>query len=160
MLRELIRSYDYTLQFVQQSVVDLSEEQMVQQPPMVPNHATWTLGHLIFSCQGIATELGSEPWLRENWESLFGYGSTPSSDRSVYPTKSEMLSHLSDASERLRQTLLAVDESVLKQPLPDENFPTMAKLLTQVIVAHTAFHAGQLSVWRRAIGKPSVSVFI
>ncbi len=160
MIDELIHTLEYTLDFVTKSVADLSEEEMVQQPSGVPNHAMWTLGHLVFSCQGIAAELGAEQWLPDDWESIFGYGSTPSTDLSLYPKKSEMLSHLADAASRLRQTLLAADESVVRQSLPDRIVPAMGHLLIQVVVGHTAYHVGQLAVWRRAIGKRPVSVFI
>lgn len=160
MLPELIRAFDYTVHFIEQSVADLSKHEMVEQPKNVPNHGTWTLGHVIFSCQGIAAELGAEQWLPDDWEARFGYGSTPSSDPSRYPDKSEMLSLFTDAASRLRQVLLAADESVLRRSLPDESLPTMGHLLIQVVVGHTAYHAGQLAVWRRAIGKPSAGVFI
>jgi uncharacterized damage-inducible protein DinB len=156
----MVQTFDATLAFVERSVADLSEQQMVEQPIGVPNHGAWTLGHIIVSCQGMAAELGAEPWLPDDWESLFGYGSTPSPDRSRYPTKAELLAVLADAAKRLRQTLLAADESVLSRPLPDETFPTMRELLLQVVVAHTAYHAGQLAVWRRAIGRESAGVFV
>jgi uncharacterized damage-inducible protein DinB len=159
-INELIHTFEYALDFVTKSVADLSEEEMVQQPHAVPNHGTWTLGHLIVSCQGIATELGAVQWLPDDWESMFGYGSKPLSDLSLYPNKSEMLSHIADAASRLCQLLLETDESDLRRSLPDETLPTKRHLLVQVVVAHTAYHAGQLAVWRKAIGKPSVSVFI
>jgi uncharacterized damage-inducible protein DinB len=102
--------------------------------------------------------------LPNEWESLFGYGSTPSSVVSHYPKKTELLSMLTDAAHRLRQALLATNASVLSQPLPDEQgreiLPTVGHALLQVVVAHNAFHAGQLAVWRRAIGKESVAVFV
>ena len=160
MVSELVHTLEATLKFIEQSVVDLSEQQMVEQPTGVPNHGTWTLGHIIFSCQGIAVELGAEQWLPDDWESEFGYGSTPLSDPKRYPKKPELLSLLADAKSRLRQTVLAVNESVLGKSLPDEMLPTMGHLLLQVVVAHTAYHAGQLAVWRRAIGKQSVGVFV
>jgi len=160
MITELVQIFENTVKFVEQSVADLSEQQMVEQPTGVPNNGTWTLGHIIYSCQGIAAELGATDWLPDDWESTFGYGSTPSSDVSSYPKKSEMLTLLADAAGRLRQTLLDADDSVLSQSLPDEDLPTMGHLLLQVVVAHTACHAGQLAVWRRAIGKESVAVFI
>ena len=160
MVPELVHTFETTVKFLEQSVADLSEQQMVEQPIGVPNHGTWTLGHIIYSCQGIAAELGAEQWLPDDWESAFGYGSTPLSDLQRYPSKLELLTHLADATSRLRQTLLTADESVLGQSLPDDTLPTMGHLLLQVVVAHTAYHAGQLAVWRRAIGKPSVAVFV
>jgi hypothetical protein len=160
MIAELVRTFDTTLKFMELSVADLSDEQMVEQPVGVPNHGMWTLGHMTFSCQGVAVELGVPPWLPDHWETTFGYGSTPSSTRSGYPSKGEMLAYLADAKHRLRQTLVAADERVLNQSLADPTFPTMRHLLMQVVGAHSAYHAGQLSVWRRAIGKESAGVFI
>ena len=160
MITELVHTLESSLKFVELSVADLSEQEMIDQPTGVPNHGTWTVGHLIYSCQGIAAELGAEPWLPDHWESTFGYGSTPSTELTQYPNKSEMLQLLADAANRLGEILVSLDESVLSRSLPDETLPTMGHLLMQVVVAHTAYHAGQLTVWRRAIGKPSVGVFV
>ena len=160
MMPELLHTFRSTLNFIEGSVADLSEEEMIKQPAGVPNHATWTLGHLIHSCQGIAGELGAPPWLPDEWGSAFGYGSTPEPDLSRYPSKSEMLRTLAEAADRLHEVLSSVSESTLKRSLPDEALPTMGHLLFQVVVAHTAFHAGELAVWRRAIGKQSAAVFV
>jgi len=160
MIDELVSTFETTVKFVEQSVADLSEEQMVEQPAGIPNNGTWTVGHITFSCQGIAAELGADPWLPDDWESVFGYGSTPSSDLSRYPKKAEMLTVLADSAARLREILVSASESDLRQPLPDDTMPTVHHLLLQVVVAHTAFHAGQLAMWRRAIGQQSVAVFV
>jgi uncharacterized damage-inducible protein DinB len=164
MIDELINTFDSTLKFIEQSVSDLTEQEMVQQPTGVPNHGAWTLGHIIYSCQGIADGLGVEGWLPDDWESLFGYGSTPASEVSHYPEKAEMLTMLTDSADRLRQALHATDESILRQPLPDEQgrkiLPTVGHALVQVVAAHTAYHAGQLAIWRRAMGKGSLAVFV
>jgi hypothetical protein len=145
---------------MEQSVEDLSDEEMVEQPSGVPNHATWTLGHIIFSCQGMATELGTAPWLPDDWESVFGYGSTPRSGKHRYPEKAQLKTLLADATIRLCRAVRSANASVLRRELPDKDFPKMSHLLLQVVIAHTAFHAGQLAVWRRAIGKESVAVFV
>jgi hypothetical protein len=48
----------------------------------------------------------------------------------------------------------------LDRPLPDpaygKLFPTVRHALTQVMVAHAAFHVGQVGVWRRAMGLPRI----
>ena len=160
MIDELSRIVEATIRFVHQSVDDLSEEEMVRQPPGVPNHATWTLGHIIYSCQGMARELGAETWLPDDWEPTFGYGSTPRPEQHSYPTKAQLQTLLTDAEGRLCQTLRSVDASVLQRRIPNEDFPTMGHILLQVVVAHTAYHAGQLAVWRRAMGKEPAAVFV
>jgi hypothetical protein len=156
---EMIHTFEATARFMEQSVEDLSDEEMVAKPSGVPNHATWTFGHIVVSCQGMAMELGAAPWLPEDWESLFGYGSTPGSG-GIYPKKEELRALLADATRRLCDTLRGLDPSVLTRELSDDDFPTMGHLLLQVVVAHTAYHAGQLSVWRRALGKDPVAVFV
>ena len=160
MKSELVRTFEITTEFIQKSVADLSDDEMVVQPAGVPNHAAWTLGHIVYSCQEIAAELGSDRWLPETWKSEFGYGSTPVPDSNKYPTKAEMLNLLAAAISRLRQSLLNAGDSVWQRRLADDQLPTMADMLLQVVLAHTAYHAGQLAVWRRAIGKPSAGVFI
>jgi uncharacterized damage-inducible protein DinB len=165
MIPELIGCFDRSLAYIRGLVADLSDEEMVQQPPGAPNHAAWTLGHLIHSCQAIAAELGIAPWLPDDWEGRFGYGSAPSAAaESGGCCKAALLVCLADASDRVRAVLLATDERMLKDPLPDQKareiLPTLGDALLQVVVAHTAFHAGQLAAWRRAIGRPPVGVFV
>ena len=99
MIDKLVNTFDSTLKFMEQSVSDLTEQEMVQQPAGVPNHGIWTLGHVIYSCQRVADGLGVEGWLPEEWESLFGYGSMPSSAVSRYPKKTEMLARLTDSAK-------------------------------------------------------------
>ena len=164
MIPELIGCFERTVAFMQESVADLSDEDLVLQPPGVPNHAAWTLGHVIYSCQAMAGELGVDTWLPREWESRFGYGSSPMVIVSQHPCKAELLGALADASDRLRTALLAVDERAWAEPLPDERvrdlLPTKGHALLQVVAAHTAYHAGQLVAWRRAIGRPAVGVFL
>ena len=164
MVPELVACFDRSLAYVRELVADLTDEEMVLQPPGVPNHGAWTLGHMIFSCEQMARELGVESWLSGDWESQFGYGSSPGPMTSICSTKSSALAALEDAAQRLRVALLRIDENTLTRPLPDEGaraiMPTMAEALIQVVAAHTAFHAGQLAAWRRAIGRRPVGVFI
>jgi hypothetical protein len=156
----MIHALEYTVGFMEKSVEDLSDGEMVKQPPGVPNHATWTLGHVIFSCQEMAAYIGAPRWLPGDWESVFGYGSTPRPEGDQYPPKTDLLALLSEAATRLCRALREVDAAVLGRPLPGDDFPSTGHVLLQVVVAHTAYHAGQLAVWRRAVGKESAAVFV
>jgi hypothetical protein len=162
MIPELVASFDRSLAFMRGLIADLSDEEMVLQPPGAANHAAWTLGHVIHSCQAIAGELGVAPWLPD--DRSVGYGSSPTAAAaSPGSGKAALLARC-----RTRRTgcerLCCTDESRLKDPLPDENtrkiLPTLGDALLQVVSAHTAFHAGQLAAWRRAIGRPPAGVFI
>lgn len=77
MISELVSCFERTLAFVRVSVADLSDEGFVPQPPGVPNHAAWTLGHVIHSCQAIAGEPGVEPWRHDPMSSSDSDGELP-----------------------------------------------------------------------------------
>lgn len=164
MIRELVACFERTVTYLEASVADLSDDDLVLQPPGVPNHAAWTLGHVIHSFQAMAGELGVQPWLPADWESRFGYGSSPAEVALQHPSTTELLAALRDASDCLRAALLNLDESALAEPLPDdaarELLPTKGHALLQIVAAHTAYHAGQLAVWRRAIGRKSAGLFL
>jgi hypothetical protein len=165
MIVELVGCLDRATAYIRGLVADLSDQQMILQPPGAPNHAAWTLGHLIHSWQVIAVELGVNSWLPDEWESFFGYGSSPADVvGSTHSSRDVLTASLADASNRLRAALLATEERRLGEPLPDassrESLRTIGEALVQVVCAHTAFHAGQLAAWRRAIGREPVGVFI
>jgi hypothetical protein len=164
MITEIVSCLDHALNFVQEQVADLSDDEIALQPAGAPNHAAWTLGHLVYSCQSMAVECGMQPWLPSDWESQFGYGSSPQSVKSELLSRPKLLAALTEAGNRLRTALRAIDEDALAKPLPDEQarevLPTVAHALLQVVVAHTSFHAGQLAAWRRAIGRTPVGVFV
>ena len=163
MLPQLVASFDHAVAFIEDQVADLSDEELRLQPPGAPNHAAWTVGHVVHSCQEIAGEIGVERWLPGDWEARFGYGSMPAPDGSTAVSKAALLAALHDARDRLRVALGALDARALAAPLPHDEarhlFPTLGHALLQVVVAHTAFHAGQLAAWRRAIGRAPVGVF-
>ena len=164
MLKELVASFEYTVGFVEELVADLGDQEMSLQPSGAPNHATWTLGHIVHSCHAMAVEFGAEAWLPEEWEARFGYGTKPAAGTPSDLTKDALLRNLGEARDRLSQRLRQLGADALAVPLPaeegDNPFPTMGHILVQVVGAHTAYHAGQLAAWRRAIGRPPVGVFI
>lgn len=67
---------------------------------------------------------------------------------------------LRESGARLIGAVSRLDNSTLDQPFPDPGyldvFPTVRHALTQVLVAHMAFHLGQISVWRKAMGLPEI----
>jgi len=151
MVSEIVSSFDRTVAFVLDLVADVPDDQMTTQPPGVPNHAAWTLGHMAVSCEGVAGEFGVEPWLPDTWQKLFGYGSTPSGAVSGFPGKAALVEALGDSSKRLRTVIVEASPEQLATPLPDEKLrqilPTLGHAAVQVVVAHAAYHAGQLAVW-------------
>ena len=164
MITQMTGILEYTLDFIRQQVADLSDEEMVMQPTGAPNHAAWTLGHVIHACQAIAVEVRKDITSSTEWESRFGFGTCPNPTMSENLTKSSLLADLAETSDQLRTAIQTLDTGFLDRPPSEENmreiFPTMGHVLMQVVVAHTAYHAGQLAAWRRAIGRAPVGVFV
>lgn len=160
MIAEVLNSYDLHLEFLRRLVSDLNDEQMVTQPDNALNHAAWTIGHLIYSCQSLGGELGVLPWLPDDWDKQFGTGSTPIDDAEKYPDKVSLLQHLDEAKLKLTAGLEESGESGLTMPLPDvryrDRFPTIGHAVVHILSGHTALHLGQLIVWRRAMRLPAI----
>jgi uncharacterized damage-inducible protein DinB len=164
MTGEISNSLSLHIRTLHELIGDLDDAQMTRQPPGVPNHPAWTLGHIAYSFQGIGEEIGLDPWLPEDWTERFATGSTPVGDAGAYPVKQELLDMLTDGERRVREWLLATDDTALNSPLPDERvreiLPTLGHAVLHVLVGHTAAHLGQLAVWRRALGLPPATTII
>lgn len=164
MIAELVNCLDRATAYIQATIADLADEELTLQPRGVPNHAAWTVGHIVHSWQAIGAELGAASWLPHDWETSFGYGTSPAAIETRHASKAALAASLVEANERLRAVLLELDATRLPEPLPRadarELFASTGDALLQLVVAHTAFHAGQLAAWRRAIGRKPVGVFI
>jgi hypothetical protein len=154
----VLHSFAYCLDFLREQLADVAAADMVAQPNGIVNHPAWVVGHLTYSCQLLAETIGVPRWLPDDWDKRFGTGSVPVADPNVYETKDDALAVLHDAQSRITRAVAGLDDALLDAPFPDESyrevFPTIRHALTQVLVAHTASHIGQLTVWRRAMGLP------
>lgn len=161
MISQILNSNALTRDFLGRLLADVDDARMTLQPAGVPNHPAWIIGHLAFSCQAIGGELGLEPWLSGEWVELFTRGSMPTDDRARYPSKEELLAALDDGNTRLRDRLAAMSPEELAAPLPDARFryrfPTLGDAVAHILAGHAALHAGQLTVWRKAVGLPAIS---
>jgi DinB superfamily len=154
----VLHSFAYSLDYLREQLADVTDADRVAQPGGIANHPAWIIGHLTFSCQLLAAEIGVEPWLPGSWAARYGTGSVPQADAGAYESKDKLLAHLNAAQARISAAVASLDPGRLDQPLPDpvyrEVFPTVCHAITQVLVAHTSFHVGQISAWRAAMGLP------
>lgn len=157
-IQPVLHSFAYALEYLREQVADLLPADLVAQPPGATNHPAWTIGHLIFACELIGGVIGLQPWLPDGWTKRYGSGSTPTADSGQYESKDDLLAHLRDAQTRVMNAAARLDDAQLDQPFPHpsylEVFPTVRHALVQVLVGHTAFHIGQVAVWRKAMGLP------
>ena len=157
-IQPVLHSFDYALDYLREQVADVAPADMAAQPHGIPNHPAWLIGHLTYACELLSGALGVAPRLPGDWADRFGTGSVPAASVTRYEPKDVALAILRDAQGRLARTVEQLDEARLDDPFPDESlraeFPTIRHALTQILAGHAAFHVGQLSVWRKAMGLP------
>jgi hypothetical protein len=157
-MKPVLHSFAYSLDFLREQLADVSAADMVAQPDRIANHPAWVIGHLTFSCQMLGGAIGLAEWLPADFAKRFGSGSVPVADASRYETKEATLAKLRDAQNRITASVERLDDAQLDAPFPDESyrdvFPTIRHALTQVLVGQTAYHVGQVTIWRKAMGLP------
>jgi len=161
MIAGLLNSFTMNLEHARRLLDDLDDEQMTLRPAEGVNHPAWIAGHIALSFQMIGGELGLRPWLPAEWTELFETGSTPVTQRTVYPDKARLLAALDEGRERLSSALANMTDADLDGPLPDEKcrhvFPMIGSAVLHILTVHAATHLGQLSAWRRMMGLPRVA---
>ncbi len=156
----VVHSFRYSIDYLKLQLATVTDRQMHAQPPGVRNHPAWIVGHLVHTCQLLGELAGVKPWLDESWSRRYGSGSEPQDTPGLYETKEKLLASLENAAERIDNAAGMMNESELDAVFPAEQlrevFPTVRHAFTHVLTAHTAYHVGQISVWRRAMGLPAI----
>lgn len=155
-MKPVLHSLSYSIDFLSEQVAGFSPAAMVEQPDGITNHAAWTLGHLAHVLTLIGGVIGIPSSLPGGWTRRYGPGSRPVGDPEVYESGESLLGIIREIAAKIETRIGEMRDEELDEPFPDEDyrsvFPTIRHALTQVLVGHTAFHVGQLSVWRKAMG--------
>lgn len=133
------------------------DEHFYRSPCPGANHAAWVAGHIAASEDGLRVALGGgESVLDASYASMFGMGQPCRDGSAGYPSRAELMSALGKAREAAEAWFSGMSEDDLKTPVKGE-LSQFAKTLGEVLGAyagHESFHAGQVSVARRAAGLP------
>ena len=157
MLTPAINTFRVNVGYCDGLVADIAAEDFCEQPVPGMNHPAWIIGHLAFAADRHTGMLGAEPQLGD-WRELFGKGSALD-DASKYPSKAEVMAAWHGAAERYIAAAEAATPEQLAAPheyVQPDKLPTLGDFITFSMTAHTATHLGQLSAWRRAMGRPSL----
>jgi hypothetical protein len=156
----ILAAYRFTQMYAEKLAADLTDDELTVQPHAGMNHAAWVLGHVALGSDFVALLLGEPTVTGEAWMATFGPGSTPVDDRAAYPSKDELLATMRTTHARAIKLLAAATAEQLDlpngTPFFPVDFPTVGALITHLMTTHAALHLGQLSAWRRALGKGAV----
>jgi hypothetical protein len=158
MLETECRIYAVLLGYCERLAADIDDARFAEQPSPGVNPPAWLIGHLAVASDLGVGLFGESRALSEEWHTLFGPGSTPTSDRSAYPSKAELLTTLRTAHERLSTLARSASIEQLARPNPSRFFkkelPTTGDILAHLLTSHEGMHLGHLSNWRRQVGLP------
>ncbi|HVU63234.1 MAG TPA: DinB family protein [Phycisphaerales bacterium] len=135
------------------------ESHLLSQPSSSDNHLMWQIGHLATAYAWFGSMLDGRPaTLGEMYDKLFGYGSKPTSDASMYPAQAEVRRIHDEQYQRVLRAARAMsDADGLKPPAVDSGGFAKNRLdALYKCVWHEGWHQGQISALRRALGLPSV----
>lgn len=137
---------------------DMKDAPLTQPTSNGGNHPLWVLGHLVRSESDLLDGfILGQPNRFPELESLFGMGSTPTTDADTYPGMDELMGKF----EQIRAASLAHLETLSDDDLdkpshaPEEFGPPFATVgaCYAAMASHMSFHAGQVADARRAAGR-------
>lgn len=163
MMEREFKLYGFTMHYLRLLAEDVTEEQMTDIPAPGLNHPAWFIGHLAV-CADFVPKLLSQPTIcPPEWDALFAPGSVPTTNRSRYPSKAELLAKNEEAFVRNPKLIAEASERRLAMPHGIEYFtplyPTIGDMIAHLMATHPAWHLGQFSTWRRLHGLKGVMAF-
>lgn len=160
-VESIIYAWDNGLRYALALLEDVTDEQMVLRPGGNMNHPAWILGHLSLYYPIVSPLLHGESFADPADDDQFGFrGCGPQSDWMIYGTKAAQLHRLEKGHEDVAEALLNATAEQLNRPpsLPrwSAMYPSVQFMLPDLLLLHENIHVGQISIWRRAAGLPSV----
>ena len=150
------------------------DDTRTRQAPGMPNHVSWTLGHLALTMHFAADyvtgfnepqKLPTSDWIhgdgtagdpsRYDTESV-AFGSTPLTDASKYPRMARATEIFSSSIDRLAGECAGATPTALEREVTWGSSTIVVGSLVHRMVFHNGTHAGQLIDLRRALGMPNV----
>ncbi len=127
----------------------LSHDESLQQPEPGGNCLNWVLGHIVASRNSMLKLAGEEPIWSEAAAAPYARGSDGLRDVSRARPLAEILADLRRAQERLLGRLGRMSDADLAAPVKDGTVGSQLAFLH----FHEAYHAGQVGLLRRLLGK-------
>jgi uncharacterized damage-inducible protein DinB len=133
-----------------------THEEALAQPPGGGNCVNWIVGHIVVHRNHMLRAMGAEPVWGSEIEARYDRGSEPVTGAEGAQT----LDALHDALDRSRDRVLMALEATTEAELaavPEASTAGARGSVGQrlaLLIAHEAYHAGQVSMLRRVSGRP------
>ena len=146
--------YRFNYFTVNTNLQGITDDESRSNPQPGGNPLNWILGHIIMVRQALITKLGGQPLLSAESTKAYGRGSKP--DTALPESLPSLLAAYERSQEEIDALLGRLSEGDLAGPAPFHPLGTpeasLATLLLKA-VCHESYHAGQLGIGRRLVGK-------
>lgn len=133
---------------------DITEEESLFRGQDNLQHIRWQTGHIVYGAYLVLRTLGETVPLPDGWYDLFHRGCEFAEETSVYPSMAELRDKLKWYDERIAARLEKLTDAALDDTLDTEPiFETSALNTALFLNAHAFYHAGQIAVIRRLLGR-------
>jgi uncharacterized damage-inducible protein DinB len=145
-----------TQQVLHMNVQDLTQEESLIQPQPGGNCVNWVVGHVLTVYNEVLPLVGQKPVMDREELKRYKRGAEPLKDGSEALPLSGLLAALDQAVERVDKGMASLSPEQLdaKAPMSPRNDPNeTVRSLLALVSFHQAYHAGQLGLLRRIVGK-------
>jgi hypothetical protein len=158
MLQTIVDVSECNVNLLENMLKDVPPEHMCHQPPGLPNHPTWQVGHMATVRFFITKTLETPADFPEAWLPLFSPQSVPTAEAARYPQKDELIATFKQVHRAAVDALKRATPSQLGAAHGIANLnalgSTVGLLVSTTLTMHDGLHLGQLSDWRRVMGLP------
>ena len=133
---------------------DVTEDESFVELGNCPNHICWQTGHLLFTSALRIQAMGEKADIPREWVLMFGRGAEHPGDRSVFPPFDELRSTLFAAYTQADQAVAKTTDEYLDSEIAI--FPAWKDRAYHYItffLSHDFYHAGQVALIRRHLGR-------
>ncbi len=138
---------------------DIEASDWFFQPAPGVQHVAWQVGHLASSQVTLvhARCFGKTPTdhIPARFKVLFGKGSSPDDDPSLYPAPTEIRRVFDAVHSEVLELVRSISPDELDRPTAGDPHPmfTNKGQCIAMVSLHESFHAGQIALTRRILGK-------
>lgn len=133
-----------------------THEEALAQPPGGGNCVNWIVGHIVAHRNHMLHALGAEPVWGPEIQARYDRGSEPVTSAEGAQTLDALRDALDRSRERLLAALVATTDAALAA-VPEAASGSATGPIGRrlaLLIAHEAYHAGQVSMLRRVSGRP------
>ncbi len=145
----LAKLYDFNVRSLKLNTEGVTHEESVRPPSAGGNSLNWVLGHIVANRNGILDLVDEPPVWSADVAAPYERGSSPLDPGAAQPLD-RILSDLDQAQERLVRRL----GNLAPADLAAERGKSTLGAQLAFLQFHEAYHAGQVGLLRRLLGKP------